>query len=316
MEKDPVCTAETFGEDVERVMRTTIPARLSLYAGSTSGERQSAVIGEGSEADGVREYELGDNLARVDWPSVASSPDRALYVRESYKDVTPRITFITDTLQQRYKVNPGHYSEQDLALSALAMLTAIANRNNHEHSLLVTNDQKLSIDQRPSIGRRSTMKMASTISELAEPNTSESNPEANLRSLLEAAGSLCKEHVIVVISDFRQAANPNHPGRGWSEALQGLTSRQKGNSLIAVELINDYDRQLPKHVGKFRTSVVHRIADKQRGTLRQRYVQAANLQQKSIDQAIQDAKGTHIKLETTDVNWANTLGAGLRGPLK
>jgi hypothetical protein len=61
-----------------------------------SGAEESALIGNGLEIDGLRDYEPGDEARHIDWIRSAQRADGGLYLRRHFADQAPLTVFVSD----------------------------------------------------------------------------------------------------------------------------------------------------------------------------------------------------------------------------
>lgn len=306
---DPVFDPARVGASID-VIQGRLPLRAPWLRGNVVGEMASKIRGEGYDIDGVRPYVLGDDPRHIDYNITARQPDQWPQLRERYADITPNMYIVTDVLQSRYGFNPGYYSEQNLALAAVMAFMRIARVENMPVAIFGSNDESIFGQQKPAQGKLHSLKSGKFLtSHLLVPNEYGQSMEVTppLSSLLRYAGRWCVESVVIVVSDFRDTAEPTDPDNGWKPALDRLA--HQGNNLIAVELTNPWDYELPPQADRLTTK--HGVAWIGGGKLgRQRradYAEAASLQQSSIDAALAVAGAVHIKLATDQPRWITSF---------
>ncbi len=292
-----------------------IKAQLPVYSpslrGSIVGEMVSKRRGQGYDVDGVRPYIPGDDPRYIDQNITARQPDQWPQLREHYADITPSLWLVTDSLQSRYSFNPGYFSEQRLAISATMAFMRIAQIEGVPTATIASNDYKIIEQRQPGQGKTHALKaaklLAAGINEASPKLGVEASNTPSLTALLHYAGSRCVEDIVVVVSDFRDTAEPTDPDNGWKPALDRLA--HQGNNLIAVELTNPWDYELPPQADRLTTN--HGVSWIGGGKLgRQRradYAEAARLQQLSIDAALALAGALHIKLATDQPRWITSF---------
>lgn len=319
-EFQPVFDPNNFGASIDMV-RGVIQPQAPLLYGLMSGETGSRLKGDGYDINGVREYQIGDDLRHVDWSITARQVDKKLQIRERYREITPSVWVVTDMLQSRHAHNPGHFSEQNLALSAITSVLRIADLQGMPTAVIASNDSSLTaVNQRePKQGRahlRSTMKQlvaalpateAGSLPERSAQRREIDQTRPRLDQLLHYASKRCTESIVVVVSDFRDTAYPDDAEHGWSDAYRQLARR--GNDLIAIETTNPYDFGLPETAGRVAgAGQTYTMNDTNR-----RLIAAATVrQQAEIDAVLAANKAQHITLTTTDPQWSKSFKQQLR----
>ncbi len=310
---DPVFDPANVGESLD-VLREQLPMRDQSFRGTVVGEFASSQKGSGFDINGVRDYVLGDDTRHVDWRATARQPDHQLQVREHYRDTMPALWVVTDALQSRNEVNPGYFSEQQLALSAVTGLIRIANLQGMPSAVIASDDYETAIAQRqPMHGKvhlRRTAQMLADVM-LAEASEDTTAP-GHLAELLRYGSQRCMGSIVAVVSDFREVADPDDAEQGWKTPLEDLIRR--GNQLVAVEVTNPWDYRLPATVDRFTTreGVLWVGNDKQGQRQRAQYEADAQAQQVAIDDALAGIKAHHIKLSTAEPQWLGSFRDQLR----
>ncbi len=305
IQADPVFDPTRVGASVD-VIQGRLPLRAPWLRGNVVGEMASKLRGQGYDVDGVRPYILGDDPRHIDHYVTARQPDQWPQLRERYADITPNMYIVTDVLQSRYGFNPGYYSEQNLALASVMAFMRIAQVADMPVAMIGSNDKAIFGQRTPAQGKMNILKSGKFLANhLLAPNEHGQSAEVApaLSSLLRYAGKRCVEDVVIVVSDFRDSADPSDPDTGWKQAFDTLA--HQGNNLIALELTNPWDYALPNRVDRLETkNGVSWIGSGKLGRQRRAdYAEAASLQQASIDATLAAAGAVHIKLATDQPRW-------------
>ncbi|GEM_PF-2523732 len=301
---DPVFDPTRVGASLD-VIQAHLELEEPLLRGVITGDEASRRKGGGLERDGLRTYEPGDDIHRIDWVSTAAQSDGSIMLRERHADITPNMWLLTDVLQSRYAHNPGYFSERDLGLSALMKMFGIARLHGMPAAVMAINDSRLIDQLQPAQGDNHTFDTAKLLARnMSGPQSpTPERPSQHLAALLKYAGSRCAEEVVVVVSDFRDTADPKDIENGWHKHLRQL--RDQRNEIFAVELTNPWDYELPEQADRLITgSSVTWIGRSKRGSQhRADYAKAAQVQQGQIDESLAAAGAHHIKLSTDQPRW-------------
>lgn len=323
----PVFDPANVGASLDRI-KAQLSIKRPQLQGAVVGDTTSLRKGEGYDMDGVRGYEVGDDPRYIDWRVTARQTDDELLVREHFHDITPNLWILTDMLQSRHTVNPGYFSEQNLALSAVTAMMRIADAQLMPTAMIAANNERLAVRHKtPREGRQHVRR---TIHELAaalpvseepkkggkfrnpRPGLELQKASVTLADTLKYAAKHCIQDMVVVVSDFRDVAAPDDIEHGWQQPLKQLA--KQGNDIIAIELTNPHDYELPAEATRFLTSngVIWVGQDKKSQVVRAAFKEAAAAQQEAIDTTLLQAKARHLKLSTADPLWLTSLRKQLR----
>lgn len=323
---EPVFDPQNVGASL-RMIDEQLPMRAVWLQGTIVGEVASRRKGQGFELDGTRDYEYGDDPRHIDHQATARHPEQWPQIREHYGDITPALWIVTDALQSRNRFNPGYFAEQNLALSAVTALMRIAHVHNMPSAVIAVDDKGFTVrQQEPLQGREHVYQ---TAQQLARPLNSASvsvdrrfwqrrqrvQPEdldMHLSGAIRYAAQSSVESMVAVVSDFRDVAFPDDEEHGWEKPLKQLT--KQGNDIIAIELTNPQDYELPAEATRFLTpnGVVWVGQDKKSQKIRSAFREAAQTQQEAINTALSQANIRHITLSTSDPLWLTSLRKQLR----
>ena len=321
----PVFDPANVGASLDSIKAQLFIKRPYLQ-GAVVGDTISLRKGEGYDIDGLRDYELGDDPRYIDWRGTARQTDGTVLFREHFQDVTPDLWLVTDMLQSRHQTNAGYFSEQNLALSALTAIMRIGDTQLMPTAVVAANNERIALRHKaPREGRQHLRHVAHELAAALPSSTARgvrrfwqrNRPEmpaasVSLAETLKYAAKRCTESMVVVVSDFRDVAYPDADDYGWKKPLQKLA--KQGNDILAIELTNPWDYELPAHVTRFATPTgVVWIPDGKKGEAsREIYKRKAAEQQAAIDETLAGAKTQHIKLSTADPQWLTSLRKQLR----
>jgi len=252
-------------------LRVPIPVHGNLFSGNLAGDHPSTRIGEGSDKDGLRPYEIGEPAKKIDWKATAMNADESLVVREHIADVTPNLYVLTDIFRSRFTVNPGFASEQLLGTSAILAMMRTADADGIPTALIAATDSELYVQYTPSLGRNHIFRTGHDVATLIDPDlptsktvtgskrregrverpSKKSGDTLQLADVIDRANRLVtpgsdqlKESIFVVVSDFRDDLDPTQVEGGWAKKLTRLAAL--GHVVISVELTNEDDFSLPE----------------------------------------------------------------------
>lgn len=303
------------GASFDLINKLVLPIQGRLLRGVNYGEFSSRRIGQGSDYDGVRDFASGDSPRDVDWKqTVRTAPDPSnitrLKVRERYQDITPNVWLVTDALERQNVSNPGYYSKQKLALSALATMLFIARREGMPTALVACNEHtQVQSANKPKTGINNTLHIARELTSLAESADSKRTEldKARLASILPVTARLATRNVVVIVSDFLDVVDPSSPNGGWLPAVCQM--RAKGNEVLGIQIKSPWDTELPKNVDRFHSEgSVQRIGSGKKAELvRGNYRVITKSQQKAIKGSLVGSGAAHVRLDTEDPRWFSSL---------
>lgn len=306
MEPQPtVSLAATSVTEAIGILAKGFPVHADVpFDGIFAGDHSVARRGRGYEFDGTKPYEPGDDLRDIDWHTSQRLGGQIPVVRQRHLDAVPNVSLVTDIARTRYKSNPGYFSEQDLAASALLGIARLANRSNLSTNLIVGGDKRILQTSRP-IGGRQTLSIFHQLMKSATEGEGDLGRVNRLANVLQYAASRCMNGVVVVVADFRDDSLQEKPGE-WIMQLRKLAA---SNQIIAVETINPWDTQLSDTISTLKAGEkIVRIPHGKKGeAVRRQYAQAAAVQQSHIDDALAQFASTHIKLHTAQPDWNSRL---------
>ena len=277
-------------EAVLRQLELSVNRRLD---GILQGEFRGLVPGHGSEAGEAREYQIGDDVRRMDW-NVTARLQKA-HVRDQIADreleswlcvdISPSLDFGTVNLEKR-----------DLALAAAAGIGFLSARaGNRMGAVLQQGARPVLIPAKQ--GRRHLLHILSSIQN--SPRATTGTP--NLGEAISRTTRLAKRRgMITVISDFLDPADT------WTKALSVAAQRHE---VLAIEVVDPRELELP-NVGLITLVDPEsgRTREVQTGSakLRASYAAAAAEQRAEIARTVRSSGAAHLQL-STDRDWLREL---------
>lgn len=308
LEPQPLFDPSRPGASLQQLQQLVLPIRSQILSGLVSGETQSNAKGQGYERDDVRDIEPDDEYHHVDQVLTAQHPEHTPQVRTHFRDITPSLWLITDSMRGHNSVNPGYFSEQDLALSVGGAVLLMAQQEGMPSTMLGINDrEQVRSSEVPFHGRKNVLQIGKTLVRLAQDfELTPESEQKNLSQLLEHAAQRATQSVVVVVSGFRDNVDPSNDPDSWKQPMQRL--RQQGNDILALELTNPWDFELPEKVSRFTLSDrIAFVGKREAQRLPQIYRDNAKKQQSAIDETIAQARAAHIKLSTSDPRWFTSM---------
>ena len=199
--------------------------------GHLQGDYRSGALGEGLDVADLREYEVDDDVRRIDWNVTARMAEP--YVRQYDEDREVTVWFVVDRSASMQFGHGGTTKEDVAATLTTAMSRVFMFSGNRVGALLWNNGATTVIE--PRTGSTHLLRL---ISQLHEPTASPTanGPDAELANLLEAAAVAARRpSMVVVVSDFLTAP-------GWETAMRRLSVR---HDVLAIRVLDPQESQLP-----------------------------------------------------------------------
>ncbi len=314
---EPLVDPENIGGSLDAI----IPIQANLLSGWHYGDTDSRRRGSGFEIDGINDYEPGDDPRLIDWRATARHPEHWPQIRQHYAEITPSLWLVTDIADKRYTANGGHFSEQQLAVSAILTLMRQAEAQGMPVALAATNGTELFMEKEPVRSKQHLLGAGNKLTELTAQQPSEpirrrwlagrARHEApqdgvTLDTVLEQVSKRAVQSVVAIVSDFRYCDEPENTTNGWAQPLWELAKH--GNDIIAVELKNPQDDALPEKADNFWLDAgAVALKGREGEAIRARYAELAIEQQEAIDSTLSGVKAAHIVLSTTEPEWRTSL---------
>lgn len=274
--------------EVLRRLELEIRRRLD---GMRSGDHRTSAIGPGSERAGARKYEPGDDARRIDWSLTARSLDTFVRTTEADRELE---TWVVADRSASMDFGTAQREKREVALAVAAAFGILTVRSANRFGIVVSGAG--SVRPRPSAnGRTAMMAALSDLYQTPRQDPSSEGAGSLAQTLLQLRKTVARRGQLVVVSDFLDPADWQHP-------LRALALRHQ---LIAVQVTDPRELSLPE-VGMLT------VVDPETGrelhvqtrskSLRERYAAAAAARHERISQDIRATGAEHLHL-STDRDW-------------
>ncbi len=259
--------------------------------GLLQGDHLGLVPAPGSEAGESREYQVGDDVRRMDWAVTART--MVPHVRDTIADRELETWIVVDR-SASLDFGTAQFEKRDLALAMVAAVGFLTSRSgNRVGALVLGNDRTFFVPARA--GREAMLALLHQVDAVPRPDVARP-PASDLRDALRTVAKLARRRgLVVVISDFLTNSE-------WQPPLRALAVR---HDVLAVEILDPREVELPP-VGLVtlvdtetgRRVEVQTASEK----VRARYAEAAARQRDAIARDIRGAGAEHVVLRT-DRDW-------------
>jgi uncharacterized protein (DUF58 family) len=259
--------------------------------GLLQGDHLGLVPAPGTEAGESREYQVGDDVRRMDWAVTART--MVPHVRDTIADRELETWIVVDR-SASLDFGTAKFEKRDLALAMVAAVGFLTSRSgNRVGALVLGNDRTFFVPARA--GREAMLALLHQVDSVPRPDVARP-PAGDLRAALRTTAKLARRRgLIVVVSDFLTSAE-------WQPALRALAVR---HDVLAVEILDPREIELPP-VGLVtlvdtetgRRVEVQTASEK----VRARFAEAATRQREAIASDIRGAGAEHVVLRT-DRDW-------------
>jgi uncharacterized protein (DUF58 family) len=270
-----------MSESVLNRLQLLVSRRLD---GLLQGDYLGLLPGPGSEAGESREYVVGDDVRRMDWPVTARTT--VPHVRLTVADRELE-TWLAVDLSASLGFGTATMLKRDLAVTAAAAMTHLTVRGGNRVGAVIGCGGTAVLKRPARGGRLAAQALLRTIARAP------SVPGPALGAVLDALQRPVRRRgLAVVISDFLE------PPGVWASGLRRLGVRHE---VLAIELTDPRELGLPG-VGVLdlidpETGAVHSVQTSD-PALRQRYASAAQAQRAAIARAVREAGARHLCLST------------------
>ena len=213
----------------ERVLQRLEWRVIRRLDGLLQGDYRTLFYGEGIDFANLREYELTDDVRRIDW-NITARMDRP-FVRQYMQDREVTCWFLLD-LSPSMAFGPLKHSKQEILTDFVTTLARILTRNGNRVGAITYSSQ---IDRiiPPRSGRNQVLRLAR---DLLRYDGKTAASGTDLSVLINAAlNSFKRRSLVLLISDFISAP-------GWEGRLALLNQKHE---LIAVRLSDPRELELP-----------------------------------------------------------------------
>ena len=199
--------------------------------GLLQGDHLGLVPAPGTEAGESREYQVGDDVRRMDWAVTART--MVPHVRDTIADRELETWIVVDR-SASLDFGTAQFEKRDLALAMVAAVGFLTSRSgNRVGALVLGNDRTFFVPARA--GREAMLALLHQVDSVPRPDEARP-PAGDLRSALRTAAKLARRRgLVVVISDFLTDSE-------WQPALRALAVR---HDVLAVEILDPREIELP-----------------------------------------------------------------------
>jgi uncharacterized protein (DUF58 family) len=259
--------------------------------GLLQGEHLGLVPAPGSEAGESREYMVGDDVRRMDWPVTARTT--VPHVRDTIADRELETWVVVDR-SASLDFGTAQFEKRELALAMVAAVGFLTSRaGNRVGAFVLGNDRTYFVPARS--GREAMLALLHQVD--SSPRADDSTrPTADLKDALRTVAKLARRRgLVVVISDFLTSSE-------WQPALRALAAR---HDVLAVEIVDPREMELPPVglVTLVDTETGRRVEVQTASErVRTRYAEAAARQREGIARDVRASGAEHLVLRT-DRDW-------------
>jgi len=263
--------------------------------GHLQGDYRSGALGEGLDVADLREYEVDDDVRRIDWNVTARMAEP--YVRQYDEDREITVWFVVDR-SASMQFGHGGTTKEDVAATLTTAMSRVFMFSGNRVGALLWNNGATSVIE-PRTGSTHLLRL---ISQLHEPTASPTadGPDAELANLLETAAVAARRpSMVIVVSDFLTAP-------GWETAMRRLSVR---HDVLAIRVLDPQESQLPDaglvvvHDAETGEQLTVDTSDRK---FRDRFAEAAKDREASLQVAAARA-GVDLVTVPTDADLTNVL---------
>lgn len=269
------------GEILKKVRQIEIQTRRVVNE-VFAGEYKSVFRGQGMEFSEVREYQIGDDIRRIDWNVTArySHP----YIRIMHEERELTVYFAVD-ISSSTQFGTAEQLKSELAAEVCSVLSFSAIRNNDKVGMISFND-RIEKYIPPRKGKANAMRVIREIL-FGVHRAGKTDINSSLEYLFKVA---TKKSVVFVVSDFYEL--------DFNQSLKTLANK---HDVVLIHIVDPMDRALP-NVGliSFRDpeSLKERIVDTGDPNVCKQYAMNYEERCKKLDRMAKNAKADLITLET------------------
>jgi uncharacterized protein (DUF58 family) len=263
--------------------------------GLLQGNYLGLVPGPGSEAGESRQYVLGDDVRRMDWPVTARTTTP--HIRQTVADRELETWLVVD-LSPSMDFGTGLTEKRELVLAAMTAVVHLTVRGGNRVGAVVGNGQESYVVPARA-GRAHAQHLMRRIARTPRAASAGRN---DLTALLESVRRPQRRRgLVAVVSDFMDGTTGDEPPP-WERTLRGLSGRHQ---LLGVEVLDPRELELaPAGLVTFVDPETGRQLEVQTSdrTVRAQYAAAAARQRERIATGLRHAGAAHLQLRT-DRDW-------------
>lgn len=306
------------GGSLDALYGSELPITAPRLDGLRTGTVTSRMLGEGSDMDGIKPYEVGDNVRHINWRATARDPFDRIQVQRFYADQSPRVVLVSDIAHNRFDshgelTSTEPFTKQQLGVSALMGFAAVASNQRMNHAAIVSTGDQI-IDTGFGRGDDHDYDIAQSLTEAIKADR-DSDEQGRFAKLINyAAETITDRSVVIVVSDFLDVADPNDSHYGWVDTLRGL--REDGHSIITTTISAPSDTKLS--VKQAKKLLVDSHTPRWLGSNRvsknvvAAYARNEAAKQVVISSVLGEVAATHLGLSTENPYWRTDLQSQLQ----
>lgn len=283
-------------EPLLRRLEFTVRNKLD---GLLQGNYLGLVPGPGSESGESRQYVLGDDVRRMDWPVTARTT--VAHIRQTIADRELETWLVVD-LSPSMDFGTGLTEKRELVLAAITAVVHLSVRGGNRVGAVVGNGEQTFVIAARS-GRTHARHLIRRIAATPRAATAGRN---DLVALIEAVRRPQRRRgLVAVVSDFMDGTALDAPPP-WQRPLRGLSDRHQ---LLAIEVLDPRELELPAAgLVTFVDPETGRQLEVQTSDRRVRaeYAAAAARQRERIATGLRHAGAAHLQLRT-DRDWISDV---------
>lgn len=271
--------------------------------GLLQGNYQGLVPGPGSEAGESRQYVLGDDVRRMDWPVTARTT--VAHIRQTVADRELETWLVVD-LSPSMDFGTALTEKRELVLAAITSVVHLTVRGGNRVGAVVGNGQETFVIPARA-GRAHARHLMRRVATTPRASHGGRNDLAAMLEMLRRPQR--RRGLVAVVSDFLDSsggvATDGTPA-AWERPLRALSDRHQ---LLAVEVLDPRELELPAaglvtfvdpETGR---QLEVQTSDRQ---IRAKYADGARQQRERIAGSLRHSGAAHLQLRT-DRDWINDV---------
>jgi len=269
------------GDILRKVRQIEIQTRRAVNE-VFAGEYKSVFRGPGMEFSEVREYQIGDDIRRIDWNVTARFSHPYIRIMDEERELT--VYFAVD-ISSSTQFGTAEQLKSELAAEVCSVLSFSAIRNGDKVGMISFND-RIEKYIPPRKGKSNAMRVIREIL-FGEHRAGKTDINGSLQYLFRVAR---KKSVVFIVSDFYDL--------DFNQSLKPLANK---HDVILLHVVDPIDRALP-NLGLISfmdpESGEERIVDTGDTNIREQYALAFAERSIRLDKMAKNAKADLITLHT------------------
>jgi len=213
------------GEILRKVRQIEIQTRRAVNE-VFAGEYKSVFRGQGMEFSEVREYQIGDDIRRIDWNVTARFSHPYIRIMDEERELT---VYFTVDISSSTQFGTAEQFKSELAAEVCSVLSFSAIRNGDKVGMISFND-RIEKYIPPRKGKSNAMRVIREIL-FGEHRAGKTDINGSLQYLFRVAR---KKSVVFIVSDFYDL--------DFNQSLKPLANK---HDVILLHIVDPIDRALP-----------------------------------------------------------------------